>query len=187
MKPIVNSAKRASAVFVLCATTAAVLPAQTFTTLFSGDTANCHLPYGCGTAFEITPSGALTALHTFAGCPTDGEVSFAGWSRTLMGPLRDNVGRRGQWRWHGFQPVRRLGTVRGNPDHLWQGGSYRQDSGKRSDRRDQRQLQRHGGYVHRSIEVLNHDDRSTGATSGTVRVVTPSGTLSSNVPFRVLP
>jgi uncharacterized repeat protein (TIGR03803 family) len=26
-----------------------------------------------------------------------------------------------------------------------------------------------------------------GATSGTVQVVTPSGTLSSNVPFRVLP
>ncbi|HEV2176912.1 MAG TPA: IPT/TIG domain-containing protein [Terriglobia bacterium] len=27
----------------------------------------------------------------------------------------------------------------------------------------------------------------TGATTGTVQVVTPSGTLSSNVPFRVLP
>jgi len=27
----------------------------------------------------------------------------------------------------------------------------------------------------------------TGATTGTVEVVTPGGTLSSNVPFRVLP
>jgi uncharacterized protein (TIGR03437 family) len=27
----------------------------------------------------------------------------------------------------------------------------------------------------------------TGATSGKIQVVTPSGTLSSNVPFRVLP
>jgi hypothetical protein len=27
----------------------------------------------------------------------------------------------------------------------------------------------------------------TGATTGTVKVITPGGTLSSNVPFRVLP
>ena len=39
-------------------------------------------------------------------------------------------------------------------------------------------------------EVSNSEITTTvpaGATSGEVQVVTPSGTLSSNVPFRVLP
>jgi len=41
------------------------------------------------------------------------------------------------------------------------------------------------------IEVLSRTELTTtvpaGATTGTVEVVTPNGTLSSNVPFRVLP
>src|ERR1039457_5412221 len=96
MKRIVNAlgklnwGKRAYAVFVLCATTAIALPAQTFTTLHSfngtdgaspeaapvqatngslygttpGGGANCA-PYGCGTVFKITPSGTLATLYSF--------------------------------------------------------------------------------------------------------------------------
>jgi uncharacterized repeat protein (TIGR03803 family) len=77
----------------LCASGA--LPAQTVTTLLSFDDTNGELPqgalvqatdgnlygttiqggancspYGCGTIFKITPSGALTTLHSFDG--TDG-------------------------------------------------------------------------------------------------------------------
>jgi len=78
--------KRAYAVFVLCATTAMALPAQTFTTLFSFDGADGTSPnagfvqasngnfygttnYGganrAGTVFKIAPGGPLTTLYSF--------------------------------------------------------------------------------------------------------------------------
>jgi uncharacterized repeat protein (TIGR03803 family) len=110
MKRIVNalgelsSGKRAYAVFVLCATTAIALPAQTFTTLFSFDSRTGKDPYaglvqatdgdfygttvyggtnGAGTVFKITPSGTLTTLYSFCsqGVPpdcTDGANPYAG-------------------------------------------------------------------------------------------------------------
>jgi uncharacterized protein (TIGR03437 family) len=97
-----NRGKRAYAVFVLCATTAIALSAQTFTTLHSFDRAedgedlyaglvqatNGNL-YGTtwlgganngGTVFEITPSGTLTTLYNFCSqtnCP-DGSDLYAG-------------------------------------------------------------------------------------------------------------
>jgi len=45
------------------------------TTLFGGS-GGCDS--GCGTVFKITPSGALTTLHSFAGYPTEGANPFAG-------------------------------------------------------------------------------------------------------------
>jgi len=39
--------------------------------------ANCADKYGCGTVFEITPSGTLTTLYSFAGSPTDGALPSA--------------------------------------------------------------------------------------------------------------
>ncbi len=97
-----NWGKRAYAVFVLCATTAIALPAQTFTTLHSFDRAvdgedlyarlvqatNGDF-YGTtwlggkdngGAIFEITPSGTLTTLYNFCSqtnCP-DGSLLYAG-------------------------------------------------------------------------------------------------------------
>jgi uncharacterized repeat protein (TIGR03803 family) len=96
-----NWATRAYAVFILCATTAIALPAQTFTTLHSfdftdgfeplaalvqgtngnlygttlGGGASSACPGNCGTVFEITPNGTLTTLYSFcaqSGC-TGGE------------------------------------------------------------------------------------------------------------------
>jgi uncharacterized repeat protein (TIGR03803 family) len=89
-------------VFVLCATTAMTLPAQTFTTLFSFNgtdgsqhstmvqdtngnlygTTNSSL-VGNGTIFKITPSGALTTLVQatdggFYGIANGGEANGAG-------------------------------------------------------------------------------------------------------------
>ena len=101
-----NWGKRASAVFMLCATTAIVLPAQTFTPLFSFDGTDGEDPaalfqgsdgnfygttfgggaYGAGTIFEITPTGALTTVHSFcsqSGCP-DGD-SPSGLVQPVMG------------------------------------------------------------------------------------------------------
>jgi uncharacterized repeat protein (TIGR03803 family) len=86
-----NWMTRACGVFLLWATAAASLPAQTFTTLFNFDGmngmgpsaglvqgtdgnfygttefggANNACPTGCGTVFKITPCGALTTLHSF--------------------------------------------------------------------------------------------------------------------------
>jgi uncharacterized repeat protein (TIGR03803 family) len=91
--------KRAYAVFVLCATTAIALPAQTLTTLLSfthhaytraglvqatnGDLYGTTLDsgaHGVGTIFKITPSGMPTTLYSFCsqtGC-ADGEYPRAG-------------------------------------------------------------------------------------------------------------
>ena len=114
MKRIVNAlgklnwGKRAYAVFVLCATTAIALPAQTFTTLHSFNGTDGASPeaapvqatngslYGTtpggganggGTVFRITPSGTLTTLYSFcaqSGCP-DGELSIAGLVQATNG------------------------------------------------------------------------------------------------------
>ncbi len=86
--------------FVLCAVEAIALPAQTFKTVasFKGSdgaypqygplvqgvdgnfygTANTTIPRGYGTVFKITPGGALTTLHYFAGSPTDGAYPYSG-------------------------------------------------------------------------------------------------------------
>jgi uncharacterized repeat protein (TIGR03803 family) len=90
--------RRTCALLLLCATTATVSKAQTFTTLYNFNGGAGYAPesliqgtdgqlYGtadfggcsslfCGTAFKITPSGTLTLLYVFCtanGC-TDGDV-----------------------------------------------------------------------------------------------------------------
>ena len=83
--------------FLLCATTAIALPAQTLTTLHSFDSTDGAYPWaalvqatdgnlygttqegganGYGTVFKITPSGTLTTLHSFD--ITDGASPQAG-------------------------------------------------------------------------------------------------------------
>jgi uncharacterized repeat protein (TIGR03803 family) len=37
------------------------------TTQEGGAPASCNTPYGCGTVFQLTPSGTLTVLHIFTG------------------------------------------------------------------------------------------------------------------------
>jgi uncharacterized repeat protein (TIGR03803 family) len=88
--------KRAYAVLVLCAATAMILPAQTFTTLASFDGTNGQAPAaqlvqatngdfygittlgganGAGTVFKISPGGTLTTLYSF--CSLSGCVDGA--------------------------------------------------------------------------------------------------------------
>lgn len=104
--------KRSYAVFVLCATTAIALPAQTLTTLHSLDLAEGTSPfaglvqasngdfygttelggangYPYGTVFKITPRGVLTTLYSFCSqseC-TDGENPLAGLVQATNGDL----------------------------------------------------------------------------------------------------
>jgi len=96
-----NSVTKACGVFLLWATTAIVLPAQTFTTLHNFDGSDGSGPFaalvqgadgnlygttsggganGGGTVFKITPSGALNTLYSFcsqSSC-TDGAGPTAG-------------------------------------------------------------------------------------------------------------
>jgi uncharacterized repeat protein (TIGR03803 family) len=54
-------------------------------TTFSGGDVSCDT-FGCGTVFKLTPSGQLTALHTFTGAP-DGANPVAGLFRDSSGNL----------------------------------------------------------------------------------------------------
>ena len=56
------------------------------TTLYGGDP-SCNAPYGCGAVFKMTPSGAMTTLHSFAGYPTDGALPSAGLIQATDGQL----------------------------------------------------------------------------------------------------
>ena len=102
-----NWGKRAYAVFVLCATTAMALPAQTLTTLHTFDGTDGTRPNGLvqttngdfyrttayggakgdGTVFKVTSSGTLTTLYSFysqSGC-IDGTVPYAGLVQATNG------------------------------------------------------------------------------------------------------
>jgi hypothetical protein len=58
--------------------------------------------------------------------------------------------------------------------------------GHEPDGRDRRHVQRHNGYVHRGLDLRNQDHRTpTGATTGKLKVVTLSRTLTSKVSLRV--
>jgi uncharacterized repeat protein (TIGR03803 family) len=54
------------------------------TTTIGGDV-SCNAPYGCGTIFEITPTGTLTTLHSFSG--TDGAYPTGGLIQATDGSL----------------------------------------------------------------------------------------------------
>jgi uncharacterized repeat protein (TIGR03803 family) len=105
----------------LCAATAIASPAQTFTSLFSFNGTDGQWPiyagslvqglngnlygttgiggaHGCGTAFQVTPAGALTTLHNFysaGGCGPYGGLLLAA-NGSLYGTASDgganNVG-----------------------------------------------------------------------------------------------
>jgi uncharacterized repeat protein (TIGR03803 family) len=102
-----NFCMRACALFVLWATTAVTLPAQTFKSLDSFDNTNAAFPWatliqgndgnfygttqnggntacalGCGTIFRITPNGKLT---TFSFDGTNGSQPFAGLVQAANG------------------------------------------------------------------------------------------------------
>ena len=114
----VKRVKRTCAAFVLCAAAAAAQPKQTIATLHSfvgtdgqspaaglvqgadgnfygtteygGPYTNDCNPHGCGTVFQMTPSGTLTWIYDFcaAGSPNycpDGASPRRGWCWPAMG------------------------------------------------------------------------------------------------------
>jgi uncharacterized repeat protein (TIGR03803 family) len=159
------------------------------TTPGGGIVGHCVVSFGCGTIFEITPGGGLTTLYSFCfqdRCTdgaepsalfqaTDGNfygttghfgVSGGGTAFSLsvgLGPFVEtqttfgNVG----------AAVNILGTDLTGATSVTFNGTAAQ-------------------FTVVSPSLITTTVPS-GATTGTIQVVTPGGTLSSNVPFRVLP
>jgi uncharacterized repeat protein (TIGR03803 family) len=151
---------------------------------------------GSGTIFEITPSGTLTTLHSFAGYPTDGAEPFGGlvqatnggiYGTTLIGGTNVNCGGSGG-----------CGTVFGLSVGLGAFVETVPTSGRVANTviilgtnlkgatsvtfngtAATLTVSKSGTYIKTTVP--------TGATTGPVQVVTPSGTLTSNVNFRVQP
>jgi uncharacterized repeat protein (TIGR03803 family) len=152
--------------------------------------------YGSGTIFKITPGGALTTLYSFCslGLPcADGEGPNAGLVQATNGDFYGITGYGGT-----------ISACNGGCGVVF---SLSVGLGPFVE------TQTTSGEVGGVVKILGTDLTGAtsvsfngtaaaftvvsppliaarvpvGATSGTVQVVTPSGTLSSNVPFRVLP
>jgi uncharacterized repeat protein (TIGR03803 family) len=141
---------------------------------------------GDGTVFKITPSGALTTLHSFGGA--DGFDPMAGLMQATNGEFYGTTADGGA---NGFGTVFSLSVGLGPFV----------------------ETQTTVGKVGAAVKILGTDLTGAtsvtfngtaavfnvvapslitatvpaGATTGTVEVVTPGGTLSSNVPYRVAP
>jgi uncharacterized repeat protein (TIGR03803 family) len=146
---------------------------------------------GCGTVFKVTPSGGLTTLHAFDG--TDGEDSFSGLVQATNGALYGLTVSGGP-----FNPACSTGAC---------GTVFSVNVGLKPFV----ELLPTSGKVGATIQILGSNLTGatsvtfngtaatftitsateitatvpTGATTGKVEVVTPSGTLKSNGNFRV--
>jgi uncharacterized repeat protein (TIGR03803 family) len=158
------------------------------TTPVGGASSACN-GSGCGTIFRITPAGKLTTLHSFDG--TDGSAPRAALLQATNGNFYGTTSEGGAGN---CNPVN-CGTVFSLSVGLGPFVAFVRGSGK----------------VGATVEILGqgltgatgvsfngtaanfvvHSDTyltatvPQGATTGPVTVTTPSGTLTSNVPFRV--
>jgi uncharacterized repeat protein (TIGR03803 family) len=142
--------------------------------------------YYAGTVFKITPSGILTTLHSFDS--TDGFFPYAGLVQETDGNLYGTTYAGG---------ADDAGTVFGLSVGLGPFVETQPTSGKvgvtvkilGTNLTGATSVTFDGTAA--VFTVVSHSLITTtvpaGATTGTVQVVTPSGTLSSNVPFRVRP
>jgi uncharacterized repeat protein (TIGR03803 family) len=147
--------------------------------------ANCA-PYGCGTIFQITPTGTLTTLHSFSG--PDGSEPLGGLVQGTDGNFYGVT-------WIGgsanagtiFSLSMGLGPFVKTLPAFGRVGSTITILG--TDMTGASSVTFNGTAA--TFTILSPTDIRvavpSGATGGTVEVVTPGGTLSSNVPFQVLP
>jgi uncharacterized repeat protein (TIGR03803 family) len=145
---------------------------------------------GWGTVFKITPSGTLTTLHSFCSeggnACTDGGTPNAGTVQATSGDLYGTTSRGG---------ADEIGTVFSLSVGLGPFVETLPTSGEAGGA-----VKILGTNLTGATSVIFNGTAAVftvvspslitttvpaGATTGTVQVVTPSGTLSSNVPFRV--
>jgi len=147
--------------------------------------------YGCGTVFKITPTGALTTLYSF--CPggypcIDGADPYAGLLQGTDGTFYGTTlsdGTNGE------------GTVFSLSVGLGPFVETRPTSGKVAAKVIVLGTNLVGttgvsfnGTAAAFTVVSKSEIKTTvpaGANTGYVKVTTPGGTLTSNVPFRVIP
>ena len=149
---------------------------------------------GCGTIFRITKGGTFAILHTFSGgdggspdglvqstngsfygTTTEGGVNFCGVLGLNFGcgtffSLDVDLG-------PFVHPLLNFGSVGSTVEIL--GTNLTGATGVTFNGSSASFTVASSSYIEASVP--------TGATTGTVEVTTPSGTLSSNVPFQVLP
>jgi uncharacterized repeat protein (TIGR03803 family) len=146
---------------------------------------------GDGTIFEITPKGKLTTLYSFCSQPncTDGRDPVAGLLQATDGNFY------GTTYYGGFETAFDLGTVFSLGVGLGPFVETLPTSGKAgvaviilgSDLKSATSVTFNG--MPAKFEVISSTEITTtvpsGATTGPVKVKTPSSTLTSNVNFRV--
>jgi uncharacterized repeat protein (TIGR03803 family) len=153
---------------------------------FYGTTAGAGTNYG--TVFSLTEVGALTTLHTFAGYPSDGSNPYAGLLQGTNGKFYGTTSEGGAYAGGTvFSLSVGLGPfVKTQPTSGTIGAAVKilgtNLTGATS-------VTFNG--VAAVFKVVSKSEITTtvpaSATTGSVEVVTPGTTLSSNVPFRVLP
>ncbi len=207
-----NTCNNPSHGLVSCGTVFKITPAGVLTTLHSfnstdGGNPNAGLVQGTdgnfygttlyggangtndGTIFKITPSGTLTTLYSFcsqSGC-ADGSQSYATLIQDTNGFFYGTTswGGTGNGTVFGFSvglgafvetqpPSRKVGTTVKILGNNLTGATSVTFNGKPA-------------VFSVSSKTYITATVPAGATTGTVQVTTPGGTLSSNVPFQVLP
>jgi uncharacterized repeat protein (TIGR03803 family) len=153
-------------------------------TTYEGGSNACS--FGCGTVFKITPSGTLTTLHSFDG--TDGQQPYAGLVQDTNGNFYGTTRLGGA---HSYGTVFSLSVGLG-PFVETQPTSGKVGAAVKilgTDLTGATSVTFNGTAA--VFQVVSSSEITTtvpaGATTGKVKVVTPNGTLFSNVPFRVLP
>jgi len=152
------------------------------TTDFGG--ANCVSDGGCGTVLKITPKGKLTTLHSFDG--KDGDDPYAGLVQYTDGNLYGTTATGGSYgRGTVFSLSVGLGPFVETQPTSGKVGTAVKILG--TDLTGASSVT-FNGTAARFTVVSKSEIKTTvpaGATTGTVEVTTPNGTLKSNVVFRV--
>ena len=138
-----------------------------------------------GTVFEIAPSGALTTLHSFDGADGEGPGALVQATDGNFYGTTGGGGASGDGTV--FSLSIGLGPFVETQPTFGEVGQFREILG--TDLTGATSVSFNGTAAAFSVmsPSLIAARIPAGATSGTVQVVTPSGTLSSNVPFRVVP
>jgi uncharacterized repeat protein (TIGR03803 family) len=159
------------------------------TTGFGGDL-SCDSPEGCGTIFKMTPSGALTTLHSFDS--TDGSDPSGGLVQATSGTLYGTTASGGTSQTCDYAPCGTIFSlavglgpfVETLPAAGTVGASVKILGSKLTGATSVTFNGTPAAFTIVSDSLIT-TTVPAGATTGTVQVTKPAGTVSSNVPFRV--